>query len=196
MVDADLGFREMSTGSMQSTRCPAETSSPVNLRINYYDVGDDCVSLATDPVTITYIGLASDAGINVIVPAGDSGCNIETRLQRPPFRKSRTASSWARTALAFSDGGPVTTRKRRSENHPPRVEVKRPLLPDLTCASWGGPLVTTGGNLNLTQVAIDTVPDTPGGDPEGYISLDQRRRSYTSDFGNRVQDGGSMAPRR
>ena len=40
---------------------------------------------------------------------------------------------------------------------------------------------------------IQTVPDNPGGDPEGYVSLDQRRRSYTNDFGNNVDDGGSMA---
>ena len=195
VVDADLGFREMSAWLNAIDTMSSGDIITATYESNYYDVGDDCVSLATDPVTITYIGLALDAGINVIVPAGDGGCNIGDALATTsipeipnciivggalpnPFSQRWWTSNYTETTVGESstEGGSQT-----------------PIAPDLTCASWGGPLVTTGGNLNLTQVAIDTVPDTPGGDPEGYISLDQRRRSYTNDFGNNVQDGGSMA---
>ncbi|MCH2139357.1 MAG: hypothetical protein MK074_09960, partial [Phycisphaerales bacterium] len=194
VVDADLGFREMSAWLNAIDTVSSGDIITATYEANYYGQGDECSSLATDPVTITYIALALDAGVNVIVPAGDWGCEIGTAV---------AGTTIAEIPNCIVVGGAMPNRFSQrwwTSNYTETLvdatggdSNGTPTAPDITCASWGGPLVTTGGNVNLTRTVIQTVPDNPGGDPEGYVSLDQRRRSYTNDFGNNVDDGGSMA---
>jgi hypothetical protein len=194
VVDADLGFRESSAWLNAIDAMSSGDIITATYEANYFGQGDECSSLATDPVTVTYIGLALDAGVNVIVPAGDFGCNIGDQIATTTIEEipncivvggampNRFAQRW------WTSNYTETTVDATGGNNSGTATA-----PDITCSSWGGPLVTTGGNGNLTRVAIQTTPDNAGGDPVGVVSLDQRRRSYTNDFGNNTNDGGSMA---
>ena len=123
--------------------------------------------------------IASDTGIVVIVPAGDRGCDIDANLTEEQGDVIMVAGAmpngnaqrwWTSNYTTTNTGGPYGGT-------------------GISTSTWGS-VVTTGGNANLTKVAID-IPG-PEDDTE-LLTTDQKRRSYTNDFGNNVIDGGSIA---
>ncbi|MDG2200448.1 MAG: hypothetical protein P8K80_04635, partial [Phycisphaerales bacterium] len=182
MVDADLGFREVSAWVNAIDSMSAGDIILATYMTSYYEVGCEASCLLLDPQSYALMGLATDAGIIVVTPAGDYACDIDALIgglgefpiitvggaMPNPWAQRYWTSNFTTTQVTAPYGGS-----------------------GITCSSWGQ-VVTTGGNMNLTTTAIATTPDTPGGDPTGYYSLDQKSRSYTNDFGNNVIDGGSV----
>ena len=183
MVDADLGFREVTAWVNAIDAMSAGDIILATYMTSYYQIGCESSCLLTDLQSNALMGLATDAGIIVVIPAGDFSCDIDAII----------GGLDSNDVITVGGAMPNPWAQRYWTSNFTTTQVTFPYTGSgITCSSWGQ-VVTTGGNLNLTTAAISTTPDTPGGDPLGYFSLDQKSRSYTNDFGNNEIDGGSVA---
>ncbi|MEE2719022.1 MAG: hypothetical protein VX727_04485 [Planctomycetota bacterium] len=190
-IDVDLGFREVAAwvnaiDSLSYGDVILATYLP-----SYYQGGgqgdggggaqggcaDSC--LLNDPQSSTMMQIASDAGIVVIVPAGDFACDIDATLEGEQGDVIMVAGAMPNgNAQRWWTSNYTTTNTGAAYGGT-----------GISCSSWGT-VVTTGGNANLTKVALNI----PGpGDDTQVLTTEQKRRSYTNDFGNNVIDGGSIA---
>ena len=181
MVDADLGFREVTAWINAIDSLGYGDIILATYRPNYYNPACDSSCLLNNASARALMEVATNAGIIVVTPAGDLACDIDASLagqdnidviavggaMTNPFAQRYWTSNYGVTTVESAPTG-------------------------ISCSSWGQ-VVTTGGNMNLTEVAIATQSDNPGGDPDGYISRDKKTKSYTNDFGNNTIDGGSVA---
>lgn len=189
-VDVDLGFREVAAWVNAIDTLSYGDILLATYLPSYYqgegqgDGGDGAQSgcanscLLNDPQASTMMEIANNAGIVVIVPAGDYGCDIDATIT-DQF-----------DVIAVAGAMPNRSAQRWwTSNYTPTPPGGAYSGTGISISSWGS-VVTTGGNANLTKLALD-IPG-PADDTE-LLTTQQKRQSYTNDFGNNVIDGGSIA---
>ncbi len=133
-----------------------------------------------DPGVMTLVDLARASGISVVVPAGD--------MQQPVGITTEDAGIIVvgGAAPASRDG---YLRWWSSNYSTAETPVFTPGTVNI-CA-WGGGVTTTGGNANLSMVAIADTYTEDLASKEASLTLKGRQQSYTNDFGSRLD--GSLA---
>ncbi|MCH2142841.1 MAG: hypothetical protein MK077_07580 [Phycisphaerales bacterium] len=132
-----------------------------------------------DPGVLTLVQLARAAGITVIVPAGDRQQAVGITTEDAgiiivggvaPAAEDDYIRWWS------SNYGTDTTGFT-----PGTVNI----------SAWGGGVTTTGGNANLTLLAVPASHTEDALTREVTLTLNGRQQSYTNDFGSRLD--GSVA---
>ncbi|GEM_PF-7104409 len=140
--------------------------------------GDTDFILADRGATLTALGvleIARNLGVTVVFPLGDNGQDLTGTYETDLLDNMLLA------------GATLPSRSPRrfwSSNY-----IGTGVGPGNVLCSMV-PIVSTGGDCNLTRTAIFT-PDSAGF-PSGYISREMQQRSYTNNFGNTF-DGSKAA---
>ncbi|MDG2424890.1 MAG: hypothetical protein P8M22_13050, partial [Phycisphaerales bacterium] len=121
--------------------------------------------------------IAENLAVTVVFPLGDNGLDISAAL--PTLERPNML-------FAGASMPSILPRKFWSSNY---VGVDGGGGDNVMCSMV--PIVTTGGDCNLTRMSIATATDPPN-QPSGYISHEMRQRSYTNNFGNTF-DGSKAA---
>lgn len=203
LVDADLGFREVNAWL---NAIDTLQYGDILLATYLHDYGHtQCVDscLINDESAQVLMGLASATGIKIVTPAGDWGCDIgatfDAGLEETSdvtivagcmpnrFAQRWWSSNYDTLLVSDSPGGGV--------DDPDDGETDE-VNTAITCSFWGGPYVTTGGDMGLTETFRTNLPfNTP--DPTDLSirshTTAQMRAGYTNNFGNNTTDGGSTA---
>ena len=207
LVDADLGFREVTAWLNAIDTLQFGDILLATYLHDYYHEGPDCAAscLINDPSAQVLMGLASDTGIKIVTPAGDNACEIgaefDTGLEETsdvtivagamPSGRGR-AQRWWTSNYDTNDVGDFPGGGVDDPDDGQGDSVNTAI----TCSFWGGPYVTTGGDMGLTETFRTDLPfmfPDPTDLTVRAHTTAQMRAGYTNNFGNNATDGGSVA---
>ena len=146
-------------------------------------------TILADPASRSFLALAASKGISVIIPAGDHQADVGD----PP---DITDIENITVVGAATPGGGSNYLRWWSSNYYAAENTANLLVPGVpNICAWGGGVVTTGGNANLTLLTVENASEhynsntdemDDGPDPvtgEYELTSIGKQYSYTNDFG-------------